>query len=123
MKFLGAVDFSGRGGRDVSRRVPTVFGQSAENFWLLVSPGVTLLKLRSPLHTTTRNTQRQRETETRRQRHRDRDRTQVLRTICTSDIFHDVRLKESLTFDNGFMFFFAPTLFFSNFFSTFFVSS
>ena len=31
--------------------------------------------------------------------------TQVLRTICTSDTFHDVRLKKPLTCHNGFMFF------------------
>ena len=30
--------------------------------------------------------------------------TQVQRTICTSDTFHDVRLKKPLTFHNGFMF-------------------
>ena len=46
-------------------------------------------------------------TETQRHRDRETERTQVSRTICTSDTFHDVRLKEPLTFHNGFMFFFA----------------
>ena len=49
--------------------------------------------------------ERQRDRETERQRDRDRDKTTVSRTICTSDTFHDVRLKELLTFHNGFMFF------------------
>ena len=57
--------------------------------------------------TTTQNTQhhrdRERDTETQRQTERE-DKTQVSRTICTSDTFHDVRLKEPLTFHNGFMF-------------------
>ena len=39
-----------------------------------------------------------------RQTLRHRDDTQVSRPICTSGTFHDVRLKEPLTFHNGFMF-------------------
>ena len=53
--------------------------------------------------TSTHNTQH---TET--QRHRDTEietKTQVKRTICTSDTFHDVRLKKPSTFHNGFMVF------------------
>ena len=55
-----------------------------------------------PQQHTTSNTQRQ--------RHTDTDKTQVYRTICTSDTFRDVRLKESFTFHNGFMFFFKHLL-------------
>ena len=52
---------------------------------------------RPPQHHTTRNTQRLRDTET-------ETKTQVKRTICTSDTFHDVRFKKPSTFHNGFMF-------------------
>ena len=44
-----------------------------------------------------RDRQRDRETE-------KEDKTQVLRTICTSDTFHDVRRKKPFTFHNGFMY-------------------
>ena len=40
-----------------------------------------------------------------RDRDRDRDKTQVLRTICTSDTFHDVRFEEAFDLPQWFLFF------------------
>ena len=64
---------------------------------------------RAPQQHTTHNTQRLR------QRHRDRDKerrqNQVLRTIHTSDTFHDVLLKMPLTFHNSFTFFLPQRLY------------
>ena len=65
----------------------------------------------SPQQHTTHNTQRLR------QRHRDRDKerrqNQVLRTIHTSDTFHDVLFKVPLTFHSSFTYF-ATTLVFKH---------
>ena len=52
-------------------------------------------------NTEDRDRDRDRDTETETQKE---DKTQVLRTICTSDTFHDVRLEKPLTSHNGFIY-------------------